>query len=517
MATLSHPYQPRTFADQPDRLAFRMCSSGESVTFAELEARANQGAQLLRRLGIETADHIAILMENRREFLEICFAADRAGVYYTTISTHLTRDEIAYILEDCGAKLLIVSDRFLDMLDGLSAATGRGCRTMVVGETPPGLDSWDEAAAREPDTPIGDEAQGLDMLYSSGTTGRPKGILWPLPDDRPGGRTMLIDLLTSLFGYAADTRYLCPAPLYHAAPLRHSMVTVKMGGSAHIMERFDAREALRLIEAERITHSQWVPTMFIRMLKLPEAERTRYDTSSMVMAVHAAAPCPVEIKHQMIDWWGPIIHEYYAGTENNGFTAITTPEWLDHPGSVGRAKLGVIHICDENGRELPQGEEGEVYFENGHRFAYHNDPEKTAASANDHGWTTLGDIGRVDDEGYLYLTDRKSFMIISGGVNIYPQEIEDVLLCHPAVLDAAVFGVPNEDFGEEVKAVVQPLPTVEGGQELRDALMDLCRQRLSSIKCPRSIDFRDTLPRSATGKLYKRRLRDEYLEPATGG
>jgi len=517
MVTHSHPYQPRSFADEPDRLAFRMCASGESVTFGQLEARANQGAHLLRRLGVGIADHIAILMDNRREFLEICFAADRAGVYYTTISTHLTRDEIAYILQDCGAKLLIASDRFLDMLDGLAAGAQPGCVTLVVGETPPAFESWSDAVSALPETPIADEAQGLDMLYSSGTTGRPKGILWPLPDDKPGGRTMLIDLLASLFGYAADTRYLCPAPLYHAAPLRHTMVTVKMGGSAFIMSRFDAREALRIIEAERITHSQWVPTMFIRMLKLPDEERTRYDMSSMVMAVHAAAPCPVEIKQQMIDWWGPIIHEYYAGTENNGFTAITTPEWRDHPGSVGRAKLGVIHICDETGRELPPGSEGEVYFENGHRFAYHNDPEKTAASANDRGWTTLGDIGRVDDEGYLYLTDRKSFMIISGGVNIYPQEIEDVLLCHPAVLDAAVFGVPNEDFGEEVKAVVQPVPSREGGQALRDDLMDLCRQRLSSIKCPRSIDFRESLPRSATGKLYKRRLKEEYMASASGG
>ena len=515
MATDTHPYQPRTFAGQPDRLAFRMCKTGESVTFAELEARANQGAHLLRHLGIGIADHIAILMENRREFLEICFAADRAGVFYTTISTHLTRDEIAHILQDCGAKLLIASDRFLDLIEALRGETDRPCPVMIVGQTPPELESWSAAEAAQPTTPIADEAQGLDMLYSSGTTGRPKGILWPLPDDKPGGRTMLVDLLTSLFGYAADTRYLCPAPLYHAAPLRHTMVTLKMGGSAFIMERFDAEESLRIIEAERITHSQWVPTMFIRILKLPEEQRTRYDCSSMEMAVHAAAPCPVDVKRRMIEWWGPIIHEYYAGTENNGFTAITTPEWLDHPGSVGRAKLGVIHICDETGRELPTGEEGEVYFEAGHRFAYHNDPEKTAASANDVGWTTLGDIGRVDAEGYLYLTDRKSFMIISGGVNIYPQEIEDVLLGHPAVLDAAVFGVPNEDFGEEVKAVVQLLSSADAGQALKDALMEHCRSHLSSIKCPRSIDFRDSLPRSATGKLYKRRLKEEYT--ASGG
>jgi fatty-acyl-CoA synthase len=521
MAPDTHPYQPRTFAGEPERLAFRMCATGESVTFAQLEARANQGAHQLRQLGIGIGDHIAILMENRREFLEICFAADRAGIYYTTISTHLTRDEIAYIVGDCGAKLLIVSDRFLDMLGDLGDVLDQDCTAMVVGRTPAGVAGrtpagvagW-SAAAAQPETPIADEAQGLDMLYSSGTTGRPKGILWPLPDDKPGGRTMLVDLLTSLFGYAHDTRYLCPAPLYHAAPLRHSMVTIKMGGSAFIMDRFKAEESLRIIEAERITHSQWVPTMFIRMLKLPDDERLRYDMSSMEMAVHAAAPCPADVKRQMIDWWGPIIHEYYAGTENNGFTAITTPEWLAHPGSVGQAKLGVIHICDEAGRELPQGAEGEVYFEAGHRFAYHNDPEKTAASANAQGWTTLGDIGRVDAEGYLYLTDRKSFMIISGGVNICPQEIEDVLLGHPSVLDAAVFGVPNEDFGEEVKAVVQPVPSVDGDETLRETLMDLCRQRLSAIKCPRSIDFRDSLPRSPTGKLYKRRLKDEYAAAA---
>ncbi|MCR9178266.1 MAG: acyl-CoA synthetase [Alphaproteobacteria bacterium] len=516
MTTNLYPYQPRTFAGEPGRLAFRMTASGEAVTFAELEARANQGAHLLRKLGVQIGDHIAVLMENRREFLEICFAADRAGIYYTTISTHLTGDEVDYILQDCGARFLVASDRYLDLLDGLTVVARRGCVTMIVGDMPPSFESWSKAVSGQPETPIQDEAQGLDMLYSSGTTGRPKGILWPLPDDMPGGRTMLVDLLTSLFGYAAEARYLCPAPLYHAAPLRHTMVTIKMGGSAFIMDRFDAQEALRLIEVERITHSQWVPTMFIRMLKLPEEERTRYDTSSMVMAVHAAAPCPVDVKRQMIDWWGPIIHEYYAGTENNGFTAITTPEWLDHPGSVGRAKLGVIHICDEKGRELPPGSEGEVYFENGHRFAYHNDPEKTAASTNDQGWTTLGDIGRVDEEGYLYLTDRKSFMIISGGVNIYPQEIEDVLLGHPSVLDAAVFGIPNEDFGEEVKAVVQPIPPLAGGKALRDELMGLCHQKLSSIKCPRSIDFRKSLPRTATGKLFKRRLRQEFLANASG-
>jgi len=321
---------------------------------------------------------------------------------------------------------------------------------------------------------------------------------------------MLIDLLTGLFGYDAQTRYLSPAPLYHAAPLRHSMVTIKMGGTAYIMDRFDAAGALKLIEHYRITHSQWVPTMFVRLLKLPEEERRHFDLSSMVMAVHAAAPCPPDIKRRMIDWWGPIVHEYYAGTENNGFTAITSAEWLAHPGSVGRAKLGQLHICDETGTELPVGSEGEVYFENGHQFAYHNDPAKTADSTNAQGRTTLGDIGRIDAEGYLYLTDRKSFVIISGGVNIYPQETEDVLLTHPDVLDTAVIGVPNEEFGEEVKAVIQLMPGKTGSAALEASLIAYCRDRLSPLKCPRSVDFQDNLPRSDTGKLYKRKLREQY-------
>lgn len=511
----SHPFQPGAHAARaPDALAFQMCGTGERVTFAQLEARANQGAHLLRACGLGIGDHMALLMENRREFLEVCFAADRAGIYYTTISTHLTRAEIAYILSDCGAKVLVVSDAYLDIAADLQARLGSSCRILVVGEAPQGMGDWTREAAACPRTPIEDEAQGLDMLYSSGTTGRPKGIKWPLTGDKPGGRTMLLDLLSSLFGYSQDARYLCPAPLYHAAPLRHSMVTIKMGGSAFIMGRFDAQEALRIIAAEDITHSQWVPTMFVRLLKLPPQVRAAYDLSSMRMAVHAAAPCPVEVKHKMMEWWGPIIHEYYAGTENNGFTAITPQEWLAHPGSVGRAKLGVIHICDEDGRELPAGQEGEIYFENGHPFAYHNDPAKTAACTNAAGWTTLGDIGRLDGEGYLYLTDRKSFVIISGGVNIYPQETEDVLVSHPAVLDAAVIGVPNEDLGEEVKAIVQLLPGQAGTPELAEALTAHCRARLSSIKCPRSIEFRTDLPRSATGKLYKRVLKDEYWRKA---
>lgn len=512
MATQSHLYHPR--AHPPDKPAFIMAASGETVSFGLLEDRANQGAHVLRAQGIDRGDHIAILMENRREMLEVCFAADRGGVYYTTISTHLNKDEIEYILADCNARFLIASDRFLDILPDLAPVREGRCNIMVVGNATANCPDWNAETARHKTTPIPDEAQGLDMLYSSGTTGRPKGIKWPLDDAPPGTRTMLVDLLNSLFGYSQDTRYLCPAPLYHAAPLRHAMVTIKMGGTAVIMDRFDAETALRLIEEYAITHSQWVPTMFVRLLKLPEAVRRRYDLSSMEMAVHAAAPCPVEIKREMLAWWGDIIHEYYAGTENNGFSAITSAEWRAHPGSVGRAKLGVVHICDAEGNEVPVGVEGEIYYEHGQQFAYHNDPEKTRACTNAQGWTTLGDIGRLDEEGYLYLTDRKSFLIISGGVNIYPQETEDTLLSHPAVLDAAVIGIPHEDFGEAVHAVVQLVPGHGPTPDMVETLIAFCRSKLSALKCPRSIEFRTTLPRSATGKLYKRKLRSEYQKKA---
>ncbi|MFM9973470.1 MAG: AMP-binding protein [Beijerinckiaceae bacterium] len=505
------PFHPRRHAiERPDDVAYRISTSAETVTFSQLEARANQAAHALRQLGLKRGDHIVIVMENRREFLEICFAADRTGLYYTTVSTHLTDDEIHYIIRDCGALLVLVSDTLIDRIHAYADLMLRDCPVMVIGRGEGALASFTDIAAAAQATPIPDESQGLDMLYSSGTTGRPKGVKWALPDQPVGSSSMLIELLSGLFGYGAGTHYLCTAPLYHAAPLRHTMVTIRTGGSAVIMPKFDAETALALIDAECITHSQWVPTMFVRLLKLPEETRRLYSLSSMTMAVHAAAPCPVDVKHRMIEWWGPIIHEYYAGTENNGFTAITTEEWLGHVGSVGPAKLGVIHICDENGTELQIGAEGEVFFENGHQFEYHNDLEKTRISRNARGWTTLGDIGRLDHDGYLYLTDRKSFVIISGGVNIYPQEVENLLLQHEAVLDAAVIGIPNEEFGEEVKAVVQLVDGLEPNEDLSSELIAFCRTRLSSIKCPRTIDFRAEFPRSPTGKLLKRLIRDKY-------
>ena len=490
----------------PQKIAFQMCESGERVTFSQLDTRANQVAHMMARLGLQPGDHVAVLMGNCRELLELCFGMDRSGVYYTLISTRLTAEEIAYIVSDCGARLFVYATD-LEVLDqGLINKLPESALCFCLGDSSAryGHGDWAAQCATQPVSPTALPLQGADMLYSSGTTGQPKGVLWPLPKIPAGQRTMLVELLSPLFGYDASSHYLS------TAPLRHCMTVIKRGGTVTVMERFDALLALQTIERLRITHSQWVPTMFVRMLKLNPAVRTQFDLSSMKMVVHAAAPCPVDVKEQMIEWWGPIIHEYYAGTENNGFCSITTPEWLAHKGSVGCASQGILHICDDDGAPLAQGESGAVYFSDGPQFVYHNDPEKTAQTRNAQGWTTLGDIGYLDDQGYLYLVDRKAFMIISGGVNIYPQEAENVLLQHPKVLDAAVIGVPNPDWGEEVKAVVQAVNEQEAGPALADELLAFCRHHLADFKCPRSIDFDPELPRLPTGKLYKKLVKQRY-------
>ena len=495
---------------EPYKTAFEMCGSGERVSFAQLDARANQVAHVLRSIGVSPGAHVAILMENNRRFLEACFGMDRAGVYYTTVNSRLTTDEVAYIIKDCGAEVLVVSNFLKDLAHQLKPFIPQNVHCFSVGGKVEGMREWEAVVDNAPSHPIDDPCQGLDMLYSSGTTGRPKGVKWPM-DRLPAGRsTMLVNLLAPLFDYGPHSRYLSPAPLYHAAPLRHSMTVIKLGGSVYVMESFDAQKSLAIIEKNRITHSQWVPTMFVRLLKLDSKERLRYDVSSLQVAVHAAAPCPIDVKEQMLAWWGPILREYYAGTENNGFCSITSPEWLQHKGSVGRASQGVLHICDEEGLELGPGESGLVYFSDGPNFSYHNDPERTQETRNTQGWTTLGDIGKVDAEGYLYLLDRRAFMIISGGVNIYPQEVENVLICHPKVMDVAVIGVPDEEFGEAVKAVVQPFDNGDVGNGLEEELISYCKQHLASFKCPRTIDFDFELPRHPTGKLYKKLVRDRY-------
>ncbi len=495
----------------PDKAAIIMAATGETQSYRQLDERSNQGAQLFRKLGLKTGDGVAIFMENNIRFLEICWAAQRAGLYYTCISSRLTAAEVEYIVRDCGAKIFIAGHSLAKTAGEVASLLG-DMRGFMIGGTIAGFESYEDATGALPTTRIGDEIAGADMLYSSGTTGRPKGVRLPLsglPIDAP---SPLVGLVSMLFGITEDAIYLSPAPLYHAAPLRYCMAVHRIGGTVVVMEHFDPEEALKNIEKYRANCSQWVPTMFVRMLKLPEEVRKKYDVSSMKSAIHAAAPCPIDVKKKMIAWWGPVLHEYYAGTEGNGFCYVNSADWLTHPGTVGKSLLGEIHICGEDGKEVPVGEEGVIYFASENQFEYHNDKEKTAQSRHpEHAnWSTLGDVGKLDDEGYLYLTDRKAFMIISGGVNIYPQEAENILISHPKVADVAVIGVPNEDFGEEVKAVVQPANWAEAGPELAEELIAYVRERLSAIKCPRSVDFEKELPRHPTGKLYKRLIRDKY-------
>jgi acyl-CoA synthetase (AMP-forming)/AMP-acid ligase II len=493
----------------PDKPAVVAADTGETITYRQLDDRSNRLAHLFRDRGLLPGHHIAILLENDPRFLEVVWAAQRAGLIYTTINYHLTVEEAGYILQDSGARFLITSAAQRD----LAAAIGEKAaldNCLMMGGAIAGYEDLDETVATKSAEPIVDECEGVDMLYSSGTTGRPKGVK-PTWKSRPlGSPPFLVSLLDSLYGFDAASRYLSTAPLYHAGPLRFALGVQRLGGTVVVMPRFDPEAALRHIDEHEITHSQWVPTMFVRLLGLDRVSRSAHDLSSHRVAIHSAAPCPPHIKQQMLDWWGPILYEYYGGTEGNVFVAIGPDDWLTHPGSVGRAVFGELHVLDEAGIELPVGEPGSVYVAHGARFEYHNDPEKTRASRNETGWSTIGDLGYLDDEGFLYLTDRRAHTIISGGVNIYPQEIENVLIAHPAVEDVAVIGIPNDEFGEEVKAVVQPTDLGAAEDALRAQLMSYCREHLAGFKCPRSIDFEPALPRLPTGKLQKHELRARY-------
>ena len=497
---------------QPNKIAYVMADSGQAVTYKELNDDSCRVAQLFRSRGLQWGDHIALMLENHAIFHKICWGAQRSGLYYTAISWRLQQPEVAYIVANCEAKVFISSYGRKDVVAPLAEqlrAAGVAC--FMVDGTVPGFESLEEALAKMPTAPIADEAEGTSMLYSSGTTGYPKGVNRPL--ERVGfGEGVAAAHLKNLYNATEDSVYLSPAPLYHAAPLGFTMGCLRFGTTVIVMEQFDPERALQYIEQFKVTHSQWVPTMFVRMLKLPEDVRRKYDLSSLQVAVHAAAPCPMSVKEQMISWWGPVLHEYYAGTEGNGFVKCDSTEWLAHKGTVGKALNCVVRICDDEGNELPVRETGTIYFEGGGKFEYYKDPEKTRASQHPQGWTTLGDVGYLDDDGFLYLTDRKHFMIISGGVNIYPQEAENVLIGHPKVVDVAVFGVPNEEFGEEVKAVVQLADMNDAGAALEQTLIAYCRSHIAALKCPRSIDFDAELPRHPTGKLYKRLLKDRYWE-----
>lgn len=497
--------------NHPEKPAVIM-ADGRTLSYRELDEESNRFAQLLRARGLQIGDTVAISLENRPEYFSLVWGAQRAGLVFVAISCRLAAPEIAYIAQDSGAKLLVSSTYLNKVLDEVAALAPSVPQLRLGGV---GVHDLEAELAKMPATAIADERAGGDMLYSSGTTGKPKGVRVPMPEDPAiGAPTSLMMVASEVFGFTKDSVYLSPAPLYHAAPLRWSMGVHRLGGTVVVMDKFDPEHALQLIEKYKITDSQWVPTHFVRLLKLPEEVRTKYDISSLKCAIHAAAPCPIPVKHAMIDWWGPILKEYYAGTEGNGFTFIGSEDWLTHPGSVGRVITGVIHICDEKGDEVPTGTEGQVFFEGGGVFEYHNDPAKTAEATNKHGWTSLGDIGRVDEDGFLYLTDRKSFMIISGGVNIYPQEIESLLVTHPKVADVAVIGAPDPDMGERVVAIVQPANLAEAGPALAAELTDWLNPQLSRVKMPRQIDFREELPREPTGKLFKRLLRDEYKAAA---
>ena len=507
---------PNTKANQyPERAAFIMASTGETVTYAAFDARANRLAHLLRSAGLQHQDHYAIMMENNDRYMEACAAGERAGLYYTCVNSYLTADELAYILTNSESQILITSVAKLDVVQEAVAQCPAVKQVLVVGaagmELPEGFQDYASACSSFPELPITDELLGTSMLYSSGTTGRPKGIIRPLPAQPPAEQLPMFDFLGGLWRYREGMIYLSPAPLYHSAPQAAVNLTIRHGGTVIIMERFDPQEYLALIERYQVTHSQLVPTMFSRMLKLPEPQRQAHDLSSLEIAIHAAAPCPVMVKEQMIDWWGPIIHEYYGATEGLGFAACDTPEWLAHKGTVGKIVLGELAVLDDEMQAVPQGQPGTLWFKTATEFEYHNDPEKTQeATSADGEMTTVGDVGYVDEDGFLYLTDRKTFMIISGGVNIYPQECEDWLITHPKVEDAAVFGVPNVDLGEEVKAVIQPVSGQLGDDAFSDELLAYLAEHLSRQKIPRSIDYIDEMPRLPTGKLYKRVLRDKY-------
>ncbi len=503
----------------PDRPAFVMATTGASVSHRELDERANRLAHVLAAHGLGPRDHYSIFMENNDRYLESCGAGERSGLYYTCINSYLTTDEMAYIVNNSESQVLITSAAKLDVVLAALPACPQVTLVLVTGlgdgvaldDLPTIVDDFAAAVAEQPTTPIDHELLGTSMLYSSGTTGQPKGIIRPLPEQPPSQNLPIFDFLSALWHYRDDMIYLSPAPLYHSAPQAAVNLTIRHGGTVVIMERFEPQEYLQLIERYRVTHSQLVPTMFSRLLKLPVEDRARFDLSSLEIAIHAAAPCPVPVKEQMIEWWGPIIHEYYGATEGLGFAACNSEEWLAHKGTVGKIVLGQVFVADDDMNEMPPGEPGTLWFGSGTEFRYHNDPDKTAESTSPDGtMTTVNDVGYVDDDGFLYLTDRKTFMIISGGVNIYPQETENLLITHPKVADAAVFGVPNADLGEEVKAVVQPMPGVEGNDDLVRELTEFCAAHLSRQKVPRSIDFDPELPRLPTGKLYKRVLRDRY-------
>lgn len=503
-AMFLHPRQQ--LARDPARAAIVVARDGSAISFGELDRRANRCAHLLRQFGVTPGQRVALWMENDPRFYEICWAAHNTGLLYVPVSARLSPREAAYIVDDCDARVVLVSPCMA--VDALQALLGEEVQVLVVGA------GYEQALECMPDSAPSGEVRGAAMVYSSGTTGHPKGVI-PVLDQAPIDAAPAVTVaVVRLYGFDGDTVYLSTAPLYHTAPLKFGMSVQAAGGTVVMMERFEPEAALDALARYRVTHSQWVPTMFVRLLRLPPARRQAADLSAHRVAIHSAAPCRIDVKQAMLDWWGPIVHEYYAGSESAGMCAITPQEWLRKRGSVGRAARGAIHVLDEQGKPCAPGQTGLVYFSGGSVFHYHKDAAKTARSVLSNGLATFGDIGHVDEDGYLFLTDRRDNVIIAGGVNIYPQEAENLLAGHPEVADVAVFGIPHAEYGEEVKAVVALHDPARAGAALAAQLIAFCRDNLASHKCPRSIDFDSDLPREPTGKLFKRLLKARYWSPA---
>jgi fatty-acyl-CoA synthase len=491
----------------PDKAAV-LCGEGV-LTYAELNARSNQLAHLFRSWGLRDGDGIAVLIGNEPRFYELYWAAMRSGLYFTPINTHLTPAEMAYIADNSDARVLVVSHELCAAACQFGGLLPKIERRIICDGMLEGFEPYPHIVADMPSGPIENEMTGSPMLYSSGTTGKPKGVRRPLPEVRAIDGPPIVLAAAALLGYRPDDRYLNVGPLYHAAPITFSAVNHRIGATVVLMPHFDPEDALRHIERYRVTTSQWVPTHFVRLLQLPESVRLRYDLSSHRMAIHAAAPCPIEVKRRMIEWWGSILVEYYAGTEAGG-TLVTSAEWLQRPGTVGKHwQGGKVWIMDEAGQELPAGQTGLIYLEAADSVAYYKDPQNTARAYLG-SLFTIGDIGYLDADGYLYLTDRQSYMIISGGVNIYPAEVESAIIMHPAVADVAVIGVPDAEMGEQVKAIVQLRSGCKPGVGLAKEIVEFSRERIAHFKCPRSVDFIPQMPRSPAGKLLKRELRALY-------
>ncbi|MDY6942244.1 MAG: acyl-CoA synthetase [Pseudomonadota bacterium] len=497
-------------AHTPERTAL-ITPDERTLSFGELGGRVNRIAHGMQSLGLGRGERVALLLPNGQAWIEAYMAATQIGLYVTPINWHLVGEEVAYIVANCDAKLLIAHERYAAAAQQAARAaklTKKQC--LAVGKIE-GFRPYEELLAGQPDSPPEERYAGNLMLYTGGTTGKPKGVLRPLPEGGPDQAAQLGQLLFSLFDVKPGRGiHLCQGPLYHSAPAGFSTGAMHMGQTLVLMDKWDAEHALQLIERYRVTATHMVPTMFVRLLRLPEETRRRYDLSSLRNVIHAAAPCPVEIKRQMLDWWGPVIYEYYGATEGGG-TLVKPQEWLEHPGTVGRAWPGIqVKILDDDGNELSPNKVGTIYMTAGlGDFEYHKDAEKTRSVKRD-GMITAGDLGYLTDEGWLYISDRRTDLILSGGANIYPAEIESILVTHPKVTDAAVFGVPDPDWGEAVQAVIELVDGESGSPQLAEEIRQHAALHLARYKIPRYIDFSEKLPRLPSGKLLKRRLKDQY-------